>query len=180
MYIARAKRRENIAEYVLYLWQLEDLLRALDFGADEVWRRLVEPCDVGEAERQELFLWYMELANLLKEEGKTASGHLEHTLHIVADLQNLHNRLMSLPAAESYRRAYATLAPELPRLRATVGREVTDVELCFRALYGAMLYKMKGEREMADDVLRLASPVVAQLADAYRRAERGELDLFEE
>ena len=26
MDIAKAKRRENIAEYILYLWQLEDLL----------------------------------------------------------------------------------------------------------------------------------------------------------
>ena len=27
MDIALAKRRENIAEYILYLWQIEDLLR---------------------------------------------------------------------------------------------------------------------------------------------------------
>ena len=32
MDIAQAKRRENIAEYILYLWQLEDLLRALQFS----------------------------------------------------------------------------------------------------------------------------------------------------
>ena len=31
MYIAQSKRKENIAEYILYLWQLEDLLRALQF-----------------------------------------------------------------------------------------------------------------------------------------------------
>ena len=30
MDIAQTKRRENIAEYILYLWQLEDLLRAFD------------------------------------------------------------------------------------------------------------------------------------------------------
>ena len=29
MDIALAKRRENNAEYILYLWQIEDLLRAL-------------------------------------------------------------------------------------------------------------------------------------------------------
>ena len=32
MYIAQSKRKENIAEYILYLWQLEDLLRALQFS----------------------------------------------------------------------------------------------------------------------------------------------------
>ena len=29
MDIAKSKRRENIAEYILYLWQLEDLLHEL-------------------------------------------------------------------------------------------------------------------------------------------------------
>ena len=28
MIIAREKRRNNIAEYVLYMWQIEDLIRA--------------------------------------------------------------------------------------------------------------------------------------------------------
>ena len=35
MDIAKTKRRENIAEYILYLWQLEDLLRALQFRSEE-------------------------------------------------------------------------------------------------------------------------------------------------
>src|SRR5699024_122530 len=37
MDIAKAKRRENIAEYILYLWQLEDLLRALQFSPEAVF-----------------------------------------------------------------------------------------------------------------------------------------------
>ncbi|WP_418662065.1 DUF4924 family protein, partial [Alistipes communis] len=36
MDIAKTKRRENIAEYILYLWQLEDLLRALQFSPEAV------------------------------------------------------------------------------------------------------------------------------------------------
>ena len=32
MDIAKAKRKENIPEYILYLWQLEDLLPALHFS----------------------------------------------------------------------------------------------------------------------------------------------------
>ena len=34
MIIAKQKRRENIAEYVLYMWQLEDLIRAYNFDID--------------------------------------------------------------------------------------------------------------------------------------------------
>jgi hypothetical protein len=181
MYVARAKRRENIAEYILYIWQLEDLLRALEFSPEAIWARLVAPNEAcGEAERQELFMWYMELASLLREEGKAAAGRLDHTLHVINDLQNLHAQLMKLPAGRDYRSAYEVLAPELPRLGALLGREAGEIELCFRALYAAMLYNMKGEGARVGDVLTLVSPVVAQLADAHRRIERGELNLFEE
>jgi len=39
MDIAQAKRKENIAEYILYLWQLEDLLRALQFSPEAIYSR---------------------------------------------------------------------------------------------------------------------------------------------
>ena len=42
MYIAQSKRKENIAEYILYLWQLEDLLRALQFSPEAVYSQLVQ------------------------------------------------------------------------------------------------------------------------------------------
>lgn len=41
MDIALAKRRENIAEYILYLWQIEDLLRALQFSPEAIYSQLI-------------------------------------------------------------------------------------------------------------------------------------------
>ena len=41
MIIARRKRKENIAEYLLYMWQVEDLIRANNFDMDSI-RRTVE------------------------------------------------------------------------------------------------------------------------------------------
>lgn len=184
MYIAQTKRRENIAEYILYLWQLEDLLRALKFSPDAIFTQLVAPNDISEEKQQQLLLWYVELTNLLREEGKSESGHLAHTLHLIADLQNLHNQLMTLPVGKDYRAAYARLAPELPNLKAIAGKEdIGEIELCFRALYAAMLYRLKddGQKSKAvEDVIEVVSPVVAELAKVYGRAERGEIDLFED
>ena len=31
MIVAKQKRKENIAEYLLYMWQVEDLIRANQF-----------------------------------------------------------------------------------------------------------------------------------------------------
>ena len=188
MDIARAKRRENIAEYILYLWQLEDLLRALQFSPEAIYSQLVQPRQLPPDRQQELLMWYMELTNLLREEGKETSGHLDHTLHLIDDLHNLHLQLMESPAGERYHQLYGIMAAELPKLRILLGKsknvdatQITDTELAFRALYAAMLYKIK-DGDKADktfaDVTEIVSPVIAELAKIFKLVEKGELDIF--
>ena len=120
-------------------------------------------------------------ANLLRQEGKEEKGHLEHTLHLIRDLHDLHLQLLRLPAGEHYRQAWARLEPELPHLRAVMGNPgMGDTELCFRALYAVMLYRIKGQGECPAiaDTIDLVSPVIGELAAMYGKVERGELDLF--
>lgn len=183
MYTAQAKRKENIAEYILYLWQLEDLLRAMQFSPEAIYAKLVQAhVALSEEQMQALFLWYMELTNLLREEGKEQQGHLEHTLHLIKDLENLHVQLLALPVGEPYRRLYGAVAPEIPTLKRALEREdISDIELFFRALYSVVLLRIKRHAEdntYINDVLGLISPVVAELAAMYGKVEQGELDLF--
>jgi flagellin-specific chaperone FliS len=182
MDIARQKRDENIAEYILYIWQLEDLLRALRFDPHAILATLIAPREVSDQWRREALEWYLEIAELLQKEGKSESGHLDHTLHLIGEMHDLHLMLLEQPSGRRYRELFSKLAPALPTLRATLGRqEVSDTELAFRALYAAMLYRMKGVKsEITDEVLQLVSPVVAQLADLYHKVERGEIDLYKE
>ena len=183
MDIAQSKRKENIAEYILYLWQLEDLLRALQFSPEAIYSQLIAPRNIPEEQRHLYLLWYMDIVNLLHEEGKDEKGHLEHTLHLIADLHDLHLRLMQLPAGERYRAVRARLEPHLPALKLVLADgDMSDTELCFRALYAAMLYRIKGqgERSAVSDTVEYISPVIAELSSVYGRAERGEIDLYKE
>lgn len=183
MLIALQKRKENIAEYILYLWQVEDLLRALQFSPEAIYRTLVDRIEgADEQQKENIFNWYMQIVELLRKEGKESQGHIDHTLHLVADLHNLHLQLMKLPQGEHYRATYSRLASELPRLRTILEKEdMSDTELCFRALYAAMLYRIKGGGESAiEDTLAVVSPAVGELAAIYGKVERGEIDLFEE
>lgn len=183
MYIAKQKRADNIAEYILYLWQLEDLLRALQFSPEAVFSQLVEPQKaLSDIEKEQLLIWYMDITELLTKEGKSEHGHLEHTLHLISDLNHLHLQLMELPVGEQYRKLWYNVKDELPALREVLKNDgVSDIELCFRALYAVMLYHIKGDEDSAakiSDVIMLISPLVAKLAAIYREVERGEIDLF--
>jgi hypothetical protein len=182
MYIALNKRKENIAEYILYLWQLEDLLRALQFSPEAIFNTLVSSRGLDRKAEEELLEWYMGIVELLEREDKTGHGHLEHTLHLIADLHDLHVELMKIPAGKRYRELFAASALELQRLRKATGAgDVSDTELMFRALYAVMLYRMKRDEKTHEafikDVLEVVSPVIAELAAIYRGAEQGEIDL---
>ena len=183
MLIALQKRRENIAEYILYLWQIEDLLRALQFSPEAIYSTLVARIEgADEQQKENIFNWYMQIVELLRKEGKEAQGHIDHTLHLVNDLHNLHLQLMKLPVGEHYRATYARLAAELPRLRTIMDNDdMSDTELCFRALYAAMLYRIKGSGERAiEDTLAVISPAIGELAAIHGKVERGEINLFED
>ena len=43
MYIASAKRKENIAEYLLYMWQIEDIIRAYGLDIEKIKESVIDP-----------------------------------------------------------------------------------------------------------------------------------------
>ncbi len=186
MDIARRLRRDNIAEYILYLWQLEDLFRSLQFSPEAIYTKFVAPrSDLAPAEQQALHSWYVEYCELLDKEGKRAAGHSEHTLHLISDLEDMHRRLLTLPVGARYRTLFTALEEVLPDLRSVAGESASqmgDIELCFRALYGAVLYRLKGQsgRGAVEDTLAYISPAIAELVKVYGQSERGEIDLFRE
>ncbi|MBQ2784817.1 MAG: DUF4924 family protein [Alistipes sp.] len=186
MLIALQKRKENIAEYILYIWQVEDLLRALQFSPEAIYSTLVAKVEgLDEQQKENIFNWYMQIVELLRKEGKEAKGHIDHTLHLIADMHNLHLQLMKLPVGEHYRATYAPLSAELPRLRMLLDDselgDISDTELCFRALYATLLYRIKGGGEsVISDTLAVISPAIGSLAAMYGKVERGEINLFDD
>ncbi len=118
MFIARQIRKENVAEYILYIWQLEDLLRACRFDPDKIYATLLEGNDsLDDAQKREALEWYLDLATLMREEDKAQIGHIDHTLHLINDLNDLHLRLLKLPVGEEYRAVFAPLSGELPKIK---------------------------------------------------------------
>ena len=97
MIIARQKRKENIAEYLLYMWQVEDLIRANKFDMDSINRTVIAHYDQPEEVKKEIAQWYEELIEMMRSEGVMEKGHIQLNKNVIITLTDLHLRLLKSP-----------------------------------------------------------------------------------
>ena len=97
MLIARQKKEENIAEYIIYMWQLEDLLRANQLDIERIQKLIIDPHPVDEATKKEMREWYENLIQMMKLEHVEEKGHLQFIKNTVEDLNDLHMELLQKP-----------------------------------------------------------------------------------
>ena len=58
MFIAEKLRQENIAEYLLYMWQVEDTIRAYACNEERIAREYVPMFKLDEAKAAKMSQWY--------------------------------------------------------------------------------------------------------------------------
>ena len=77
MLIAREKKKTNIAEYILYMWQVEAMLRALNLDIRQVDEKLIGSYRIDEATAKEMHEWYENLIEMMRLEKVEKSGHIQ-------------------------------------------------------------------------------------------------------
>ena len=73
MYIAQELRKNSIAEYLLYMWQIEDLIRAYGCSLTNIRREYIGRFDYSEDQKEELADWFGNLIKMMNEEGLSSS-----------------------------------------------------------------------------------------------------------
>ncbi|MBC8004132.1 MAG: DUF4924 family protein [Verrucomicrobia bacterium] len=144
MLIARDKRKTNIAEYILYMWQVEDLLRACTFDPKQIEAKLVKRFDADEEASRQIALWYENLALMMEKEHVQQKGHLQVLVNLVNDLNEFHLKLIETQADEQYLNLYEmNKQPISEFVNRSEGTVTNEVEACLNALYGFWLLKLK-------------------------------------
>ncbi len=143
-------KHDNIAEYILYIWQMEDYLRAFPQQADAT---------------PELH----ELNEMMHREGITASGHLQLAQIALGELEDLSEQMLNEDAL--YRAAILRLQPSLNLLKAKTDRPtMSDIEACLTLLYQIMMLRLQ-KREITPetaDVQQRATQVLQFLSKTYK------------
>ena len=180
MKIAKQLKDTNIAEYLLYMWQLEDTLRAYGCDGDRVSREYVSRFDYTEEERAREAQWLAALCTMMREEGVTQQGHLQMNKGTISLLTDLHLQLLRSVKHPFYSAAYYKALPLIVELRSRSGHtEAPELESCFDALYGVMLLRLQKKPVSAEtqEAIATISHFIALLADAWQKERAGELEL---
>lgn len=186
MLIALQKRKENIAEYLLYMWQIEDLLRACQLDNHRIEQLLVNrfaTADRSPEELKEIREWYYNLAEMMRLEGKRESGHLQLNQNVMIDMTDLHLRLLKHGQDAIYTSAFYATLPFIVELRSKEGENKSgELESCFNALYGILLLRLQGKQisEETETALKQISKFIALLAQKYTLWKSGELTFDDE
>ena len=97
MIIASQKRKENIAEYLLYMWQIEDIIRANDLDIDKITTNVIDKYSLDADQRKQMIEWYESLIDMMRREDVVKSGHLQLNKNVIVQLVQLHNALLKDP-----------------------------------------------------------------------------------
>lgn len=178
MKIARELKEKNIAEYLIYMWQVEDLIRANGCDIDEIRRTIISRYP--EEERSVLEEWYGNLIEMMRREGVTEQGHLQINRNVIQNLTELHAALLSSTKYPFYNAAYFKALPFIVELRQKSGEtEEPELETCFEALYGVLLLRLQ-KKEISSGTakaIEAISSFLSLLANYYDKERRGELEL---
>ena len=160
MFVSQKLRKEHIAEYLLYMWQVEDIIRAFDCYLPALRRNYLSTFDLSDDDREDLADWYSDLIRMMTEEGKREGGHLQINKVVMQNLVELHNQLLSSPKFPFYSAAYYKVLPYIVELRNKGDKDVNEIETCFDALYGVMLLRLR-KKEI--------STFIGTLSDYYKK-----------
>lgn len=176
MYIANELRKKNIAEYLLYMWQVEDIIRAYGCSLTRIRREYIDKFDYSDEQKEEMADWYGNLVTMMNQEGKRELGHLQINSILLQDLAELNIRLLNSTKFPFYSAEYYKVLPYIVELRqramSQTGKQEnkeTEIETCMNALYGTMLLRLQ-KKEITPNTAHAIKEIttfIGMLSDYY-------------
>lgn len=171
MFISQKLRKTNIAEYILYMWQVEDIIRAYNCDLTRIRKEYISRFELNEEQKEEMTDWYGNLIRMIREEGKTAGGHIQINKIVVQQMTELHEMLLQSPKFPFYSSEYYKVLPFIVELRSKGDKETGEIETCLNALYGVMLLRIQKKEisKSTENAVKEITTFLGMLSDYYKK-----------
>ena len=169
MFIAQELRKKSIAEYLLYMWQVEDIIRVYGCSLSRIRREYIEQFDYDDEQKEELVDWYGNLVTMMNQEGKREQGHLQINQIVLQDMTELNAQLLNSTKFPFYNAEYYKVLPFIVELRNKGDKETGEIETCMNALYGTMLLRLQ-KKEITpntEHAIKEITTYIGMLSDYY-------------
>ena len=179
MLIAQKTKESNIAEHVIYMFQIEDLIRANNLDLDTITNSILAPQIKDEKLLNQYKNWYKELIKRMKIEDIKESGHSSEINEILMELLMLHNTLINILDDKKYKQVFEKALPALKDFQQKSNdSNINLIEVGFNALYSKVILKLKGQdfTQATEDAFKSISELIGYLAAYYKKMKKGELD----
>lgn len=179
MLAAQQKRKENIVEYILYLYQIEDIIRAFKFDIDLIQSQLISNYKTDDATRNEIADWYSNLLIMMDKEQIRNAGHLQFLVNLVNELNQFHLKLMESEMDKNYVSVFKSVAGLLTELKSKNTAAKNQVDLAISTVYGFLLLKMQKKQitNETNEAIKRISNWLSTLSNLFKEYEEGRLEL---
>ena len=181
MLVAEQKQKSNIAEYVLYMYQIEDVIRACGFDLDVIMDNVVKPQLPDASFLSQYEKWYTDLIARMKSQRIEKNGHLMSTQEVIVELSYLHSSLLGFKDNIKYKTIVEAALPHIEEFKAKSNlKEKNEVEVAFHAMYMKLLLRLQKKEispasEESFDAMRV---LLAYLSRSYTKMKAGEEDFL--
>lgn len=179
MYIAQELRKKNIAEYLLYMWQIEDTIRAFDCSLARIRREYIENFKYSDEQKDEETDWFGNLIRMMNQEGCREKGHLMINKVTIQQLEELHAQLLQSTKYPFYNAEYYKVLPFIVELRNRgANKDENEIETCFDSLYGVMMLRLQ-KKEITTNTqhaVKEISTLIGMLNDYYLKDKEKPLE----
>lgn len=176
MIIADNLKNKNRAEYLLYMWQVEDIIRAYHCDAEAIKEQYISRFSLDDEKSKATEEWYANLCEMMRSEGKMEHGHLQICQNILQELSELNACLLRSSRFPYYREMYYKVLPYVVELR-TKNKQAhsedalqePELQTCFDLLYGVMMLRLQ-KKEVTPETekaVKDVSALLGQLSDYY-------------
>jgi len=177
--LADKKKQENIAEYIIYMYQTELLIRNFEFDESKIRVHVfgnIPDEKMSPAEKEKNLNWYVTVIADMQKEGLQKEGHLSYVQEEVENLADLSIKLLS--TNPDYQHIFNAARPAIrENIEASQGLISNPVQICLNGVFGLLLARMNG-KEISEDIqeqLTHFGNVLSFLSSAYRdqQVEKG-------
>ncbi|MCH7403649.1 DUF4924 family protein [Belliella kenyensis] len=141
--IAEKKLNTNLPEYIIYMYQMEDLIRVYDFNLADIKQYVIAHYPITEEEKSATEQWFLHLSEMMKAENITITGHLRMIQKHVEQLAMTHWKL--LKEDSTYYKIYHNAKPHIIQMIMDANGEDIghEIQICINGVYGFLLAKLR-------------------------------------